>query len=532
MSRKHVLYVLLILSLFLTGCARGMTPVEGGEITVALQEGVYTLDPAWGFIITTYSAEKMVFDGLLDYDKKMNIVPRLAEKMPEINADATIYTFKLRKGVKFHNGRELVADDVVFSITRILNPKTESWGSSYFSNIKGAKEFMEGKATSVEGIKAIDPYTIQFTLTSSDVTFLNKMALTFAFIIPKEEVEKAGENFGQAPIGTGPYVLKEWIGKQLVFERNTNYFLSDRPYLDKIIILENVPSSIAFERLDQGLIQLMGDPSDDLDWAHNATGPTWDKRLERTPQPSIFYIAINTTAKPFDNVKVRQALNYAIDKKNINQLLNGRGTFTNQILPPVVPGYDANYQGYEYNPDKAKQLLAEAGMADGFETSIECILDAPQPKLCESFQQDLAKVGIKLNILYYDKGRVTFGDASGGRSPLTWAGGLGWWEDYPDPDSFYTPLFGCDSGVPSIWNWSRYCNEDLQKKHVELLGVRDRKARLEAYQSFFKTFMDEAVWVPIYNGQNIVAHSEKLHGQPTLAHPMFLYLFETMWIEH
>ena len=151
-------------------------------------------------------------------------------------------------------------------------------------------------------------------------------------------------------------------------------------------------------RLEKGDIQLMGDPPPGADWARISADPAWAARLEKQPQVSTIYIAINTTAKPFDNVLVRQALNYAIDKQHIIQLLNGRGTVANQVLPPLMPGYDKSYTGYEYNPDKAKALLTQAGIADGFETSIECISVDPQPKLCESFQADLAKVGIKLTI--------------------------------------------------------------------------------------------------------------------------------------
>ncbi|MEK6575582.1 MAG: ABC transporter substrate-binding protein, partial [Chloroflexota bacterium] len=228
------------------------------------------------------------------------------------------------------------------------------------------------------------------------------------------------------------------------------------------------------------------------------------------------------------NVKVRQALNYAIDKQRIVQLLNGRATVANQILPPLMPGYDSSYTGYEYNPDKAKQLLTEAGYPGGFETSIECISVDPQPKLCESFQQDLAKIGITLTINSLAAPNV-IDDAGNGRTPLTWSGGLAWTQDYPDPDDFYSPILGCDSNVPGGWNWSRYCNETVHAKSKDLLANTDRNARLAGYKDLFKALMDDAVWVPVINGQYTVAHSEKLHGQPTLTHPEHLFSYETMW---
>src|ERR1043165_5303786 len=171
MKRKILLYVLLALVMALTACggavpaqptqapasASSTTPQKGGEITVAYKDDLATLDPAIGYDWTNWPAEKLVFDGLLDYDNSTTIMPRLAESLPQVNADATVYTFKLRKGVKFSNGREFTADEVVYSLTRVLDPKTSSPGSGFFTGIKGAQAFIDGKAPSVEGIKAIDP---------------------------------------------------------------------------------------------------------------------------------------------------------------------------------------------------------------------------------------------------------------------------------------------------------------------------------------------------------------------------------------
>ncbi len=499
---------------------------------IAYKDDLATLDPAIGYDWTNWPAEKLVFDGLLDYDSGTTIQPRLAESMPTISPDATVYTFKLRHGVKFSNGRELTADDVIYTLTRVLDPKTSSPGSGFFLGIAGASDFVAGKATSVSGIKALDPYTVQFTLSAPDVTFLNKMALNFAYIVPKEEVDKAGANFGHAPVGTGPFTLQEWKpGQSLTFVRNPNYFYQGLPYLDKITINVGVAPDVALLQLEKGDIQLMGDPPPGADWARISADPAWKNRLEKQPQVSTIYIAINTTVKPFDNLQVRQALNYAIDKQHIIQLLNGRGTVANQVLPPAMPGYDSTYTGYDYNPDKAKSMLAAAGFPNGFETSMECISVDPQPKLCESFQQDLGQIGIKLTINTLAAPNV-IDDAGNGKPPLTWSGGLGWIQDYPDPDDFYGPILGCGSNISGGWNWSRYCNQTLETQSKQLLAMTDRNARLAAYHPFFKALMDDAVWVPVYNGEYDIAHSEKLNGSPTLTHPEHLFIYETMWLSH
>ncbi len=542
MPKQSIFSALAVLSLVLTACG-GATPTaaptepggapttqKGGEMIAAYKDDLATLDPAIGYDWTNWPAIKLVFDGLLDYDSGTTIQPRIAESLPEVSADGLTYTFKVRKGVKFHNGRELTADDVVYTLTRVLDPKTGSPGAGFYVGIKGAQEFIDGQTTSVEGIKALDANTVQFTLNSPDVTFLNKMALNFAFIVPKEAVEQEGENFGHKPTGTGPYMLKEWkSGEFLAFERNPSYFFEGRPNIDKITIQVGVAPDVALLRLEKGEIHLMGDPPPGADWARITGDAAWKDRIEVEATVNTTYIAINVTTPPFDDVKVRQALNHAIDKQRIVQLLNGRATVANQVLPPLMPGYDSAYTGYDYNPDKAKQLLTEAGFPDGFETSIECIAVDPQPKLCESFQQDLAKVGIKLTINTLAAPNV-IDDAGNGRTPLVWSGGLAWTQDYPDPDDFYAPILGCDSNVPGGWNWSRYCNETVHAKSIELLAMTDRNARLEAYKPLFKALMDDAVWVPVINGQYTVAHSEKLHGQPTLTHPEHLFSYETMWM--
>ena len=505
-------------------------PQKGGEITVVYKDDLATLDPAIGYDWTNWPAIKMVFDGLLDYDSGTTIQPRIAETLPTVSADGLVYTFKLRKGVKFSNGRELVADDVVYTITRVLDPKTGSPGAGFFVGINGAQEFIDGASPSVSGIAAVDPTTVSFTLTAPDVTFLNKMALNFAFIVPKEEVEKAGENFGHVPVGTGPFTLKSWAsGQRLVFERNPGYFFEGRPFLDKITIEVGVEPDVALLRLEKGEIQLMGDPPPGADWSRISVDAEWKDRLEIEASVNTTYIAINTTLAPFDNLKVRQALNHAIDKQRIVQLLNGRATVASQILPPLMPGYDSAYAGYDYSPDKAKLLLAEAGFPNGFDTSIECISVDPQPKLCESFQQDLSKVGIKLTINTLAAPNV-IENAGNGKATLVWSGGLAWTQDYPDPDDFYSPILGCDSNVAGGWNWSRYCNETVHSESKKLLSITDRNLRLAGYKDLFKTLMDDAVWVPVINGQYTVAHASTLHGQPTLTQPEHLFSYETMWL--
>lgn len=504
-----------------------------GSMVVAYQDDFATLDPAIGYDWSNWPAIKMVFDGLMDYDATTNLQPRLAAEMPAVNADATVYTFKLRQDVKFHNGRQLTADDVIYTLTRVLDPRTTSPGAGFYLGIQGAQDFIDGKAASVSGIAALDTYTVQFTLSAPDVTFLNKLALNFAYIVPKEEVEKQGEQFGHHPVGTGPFVFQDWVsGQRIVFARNPEYFYAGLPRLDKVTIEVGVAPEVAILRLEKGEIDLMGDPIPSAEYARIKDDPAWQKRLVTSPQVSTIYIAINTRMEPFDDVRVRQALNHAIDKQRIVKLLNGRGIVANQILPPLMPGYDSGYTGYDYNPEQAKALLTEAGYPKGFETSIECISTDPQPKLCESFQQDLAKVGIKLNIQALAAPTVIEHGGTEGQTPLVWSGGLAWIQDYPDPDDFYAPILGCGSAVQGGWNWAWYCDQQLEARAAQLLGMQDRETRLAGYRELFRALMDEAVWVPVYNGQYDIAKSEPLKGNPgDFGHPEHTLRYEEFWKE-
>lgn len=504
---------------------------SGGAMTIAYKDDLATLDPAIGYDWTNWPAEKMVFDGLLDYDKTTNLEPRLAEGMPQVSADARVYTFTLKKGVKFHNGRELKAEDVAYTITRVLDPKTKSPGAGFYTGIAGAQEFMDGKATSVAGIKVKDDYTIEFTLTQPDVTFLNKMALNFAFIVPKEEVDKWGDNFGHHPVGTGPFLFKDWVsGQQLTFEKNPNYFMPGLPKLDKVTIQVGVAPEVALLRVEKGELDLMGDPIPAAEYARIKDDPAWKDRLTTQPQVSTIYVAINTQMKPFDDVRVRRALNMAIDKERIVKLMGGRGTVANQILPPLMPGYDKSYQGYPYDPEGAKKLLAEAGYPNGFETTMEAISTDPQPKLAESIQQDLAKVGIKMNLRTLAASTVIDDAGTPKKVPLVWSGGLAWIQDYPDPDDFYGPILGSSSAVQGGWNWSWYANPDADKLADQARGMTDKAARMQVIQQLFKKLMDDAVWVPVYNGQYDIAHSEKLRGEPQdFAHPEHTLRYEYLW---
>ena len=233
---------------------------QGGAITITYKDDVATLDPAIGYDWQNWSMIKSLFDGLMDYKPgTTELVPDLAESY-EISPDGKTFTFKLRSGVKFHNGREMMADDVKYSIERVIDPKTQSPGAGFFGSIKGFDAVAGGTSETLEGVTVVDPTTIKIELSRPDATFLHVMAINFAHVVPKEEVEKYGADFGKNPVGTGAFKMTEWtLGQRLVFERNADYWRKGLPYLDKITFEIGQEPIVALLRLQKGEVDIPGD---------------------------------------------------------------------------------------------------------------------------------------------------------------------------------------------------------------------------------------------------------------------------------
>lgn len=514
--------------------ARGQvadTPVHGGMLTQGFQNDLATLDPAIGYDWNNWPAEKMVFDGLLDYNEGTTIVPRLAASMPEISNGGRTYTFTLRRGVRFQNGREVTADDVAYTINRVLDPKTASPGQSFFLLIDGAQDVANGKARTAKGIQVIDRYHVRFTLTQPDVTFLNVMAMNFAYIVPREVVQAEGAGFGHKPLGTGPFIMKQWItGQKIVFARNPNYFLPGVPYLDGVTFLIGLAPEVALLRLQSNQLDMLADPIPGADFVRIRDDPRYRNQLVRYVQPETSYLTLNTRMKPFDNLKVRQAINMAIDKQRIIRIRNGRGVVANQILPPLMPGYDPTYRGYPYDPARARKLLAEAGYPNGFSTQLYVLNVDPQPRIALSIQHDLAAIGVTVSVVPLASAEVINQAGTPHKTPMVWSGGLGWLQDFPDPADFYGPVLSCASAVQGGWNWPFLCDKKLDIMAAKLKGMTDRAARVAGYREFYREVMAQAPWVPVNNDVAYVMHSPRIHGQATdFAHNVHTFFYERLW---
>ncbi|MDR3497379.1 MAG: ABC transporter substrate-binding protein, partial [Ancalomicrobiaceae bacterium] len=397
MSRlKHLLMAATIVAAAASPALSADAPMKGAKIVVTYKDDIATLDPAIGYDWQNWSMISAMFVRLVDYKPgTAELYPSLAESF-DISPDGKTYTFKLRKGVKFTNGREIVADDVKFSIERAVNPKTQGPGGGFFHSIDGADAVTAGKADTISGIEVVDPATVRFHLTQPDATFLNVLALNFASVVPKEVVAAEGADFGKKPVGAGAFILKEWVsGQRLVFERNPDYFHKDAPLIDGYTVEVGQEPMVALLRLKKGEVDIAGDGIPPAQYLEMKNSPDYAGMIVDHDQLETSYITINTTMKPFDNVKVRQAINMAINKERIVRIINGRATAASQILPPSMAGYDPGYKGYPFDPAKAKALIAEAGYPNGFSTELYAMNADPNPRIAQAIQQDLATVGIK-----------------------------------------------------------------------------------------------------------------------------------------
>ena len=496
--------------------ARAEAPVQGGSIIVTYKDDMATLDPAIGYDWQNWSMINSMFSRLVDYPAgSTDIAPSLATSFT-VSPDGLVYTFKLDPKAKFTNGRKVVAADVKYSIERAVNPKTQSPGAGFFHSIVGADKMTDGSQTTLAGIETPDEGTVKFTLAQPDATFLNVLALNFASAVPKEAVEAEGADFGKKPVGSGAFILKEWVtGQRLVFTRNPDYF-RPRPNLDQFTIEIGQEPLVAVLRLQKGEIDIAGDGIPPAKYLEMKNSPDAAQMIIDRDQLETSYITINVTKKPFDDVRVRQAINMAVDKERIVKIINGRATPADQVLPPLLPGYDSAYKGYPHDVAGAKKLMADAGLKDGFTTELFAMNTDPNPRIAQAIQQDLAAIGIKAEIKALAQPEVIAAGGNKDQSALTWSGGMGWIADFPDASDFYGPILGCGGATAGGWNWSWFCDKSFEERGTKadaMSDPKDKAARAKVWAQIFTDIQTQAApWVPVFNERRIVAKSKRMGG--------------------
>ncbi len=501
------IWIVLVLVALLTWPAvgYGQQPKTGGVFRTYfggdLQAG--GLDPAKFTGLNEWAVAIDLYNGLVQFDEKNAITPDLAERW-SVSPDGKVYIFALRKGVKFTNGRELTAEDVKYSIERIMDPATKSPNTWIFEGvIKGATDMEEGRAKDISGIKVTDPYTIQFTLEQPLGHFLALLTMPQALVLPREEVAKWGDDYGSHPVGSGPFILQEWRRQdRLILRANPNYF-AGRPYLDGQEIRIIPESSTAEAEFKTGRLDVLSIP--DATFTQWTTDPTWKSRIMKGAEMNIFYLGFNLKKKPFDDVRVRRAVAYAIPRKQILEaILNGQGVIAHGPIPPTLPGYNPKIAALIYDPSKAKALLREAGYGDGFEAELLLTPTTGNRRLFDVLQASLRGVGIELKPAFRERA-VYFRERRTGNFQIVRAD---WWADYLDAENFLYPLFHSASKP-----WTGYSNPKVDQVIDAARATIDPSKRLALYQDAEKGIIDDMPWVFLWHTVSSSAYQPWVMGQ-------------------
>ena len=482
-------------------------PKQGGTLTLSYLTEPSSLDPAIAWNVIDWQIEHDIYQGFLRYapksgDAGTQLIPALATEVPStanggISADGKTYTFHLRKGVMFQPpvSREVTAADFKYSFERMMgSPRAPA--TSFYMGVVGADQFMAHKATQISGFKVVDDYTIQITLKSPDLSFLNAITMDFCDAVPKEWVDKWGKQFNRHPLGTGPFVFQKWTpGREIVLTRNPDYWEQGKPYLDGIDYQLSFNPSTALLKLERGEVDVLGDGLPTADLVRVQNDPKLKQQIFSQPLVAISYMFMNVQMKPFDDVKVRQALSWAIDRDKLVKLQGGQAMSLWQFYPKGMPGYQDGKVYYGYDPAKAKQLLADAGYPNGFKTMLYTDNVDPDPKLWTSVQADLAAVGVQAELKTMSNN--SYYTQQGMPKTLT-VGSFGWWMDFPDPSDWIAPLFGKASAVEGGMNSSFWWSPQLETMFVQAQKMTDAQARIDKFTAMQEYIATQAPSVPCY----------------------------------
>lgn len=441
-----------------------------------------------------------VFGGLVTIDRDLNIVPDLAQDW-HISLDGRIYTFYLRPDATFHDGRQVTAEDVRWSLERVTNPLTESpVVDQYLGDIVGVKEKINGDAPTISGVRVIDDLTLEITIDAPKSYFLAKMTYPTGFVLDRENVEADPNKWFRHPNGTGPFKLTQYdVGEMLLLTRYDNYHLGPAHLAEVEMILSGGTSMLMYENDE---IHVAGVALADLDRILDPNNALNPELMQAPPTFSVQYIGMNVNEPPLDDPKVRQALNLAIDKQEIATIvLADQVVPADGILPPGFPGFNQNLRGYAFDPDTARQLLAESKYGDDL-ASMPPITITTAGSFGASVSLDMEVVlqmwekNLGIQTEFQQTEFATFlKDLHKRRFQMF---DIGWIADYPDPENFLDILFHSESSN----NHTNYSNPQVDALLEQARTETDEALRFRLYQQVEQLIIDDAPWVPLwYSGE-------------------------------
>lgn len=522
MKKKNLfltLVFIMLLSVALVGCSskeesgentepgnnEGTTEesAEGGTLVFGRGGDSVGLDPITVTDGESFMVTKQIFDTLVDYGQQdTSIQPALATEW-NVSDDGLTYTFTLREGVKFHDGTDFNADAVVYNFERWMNGDEAKF--PYYVSMFGGFKGDEGHV--IKEVKAVDPLTVEFTLKRPQAPFLKNLAMVPFAIASPAALEKYGDKFTENPVGTGPFKFVEWArNDKVVLEKNEDFWKEGYPKLDRVIYKAIPENSARLNALLTGEIDLADglNPSDLSQIESNE-----DLQAFKRPSMNVGYLGLTQKADdpnyPLNNKLVRQALNYAVDKQAIiDAFYAGLAEPAKNPMPPSIQGYNDEIEDYPYDIEKAKELLAEAGFADGFKMELWA-MPVSRPympdgrKVAEVLQASFAEIGVEAEIVsyewatYLEKARLGEADAFL----------LGWTGDNGDADNFLYTLLDRDAIGSN--NYSYYANDELHDILIEAQSNPDENARNELYKQAQEIIKEDAPWIPLVHSTPLMA---------------------------
>lgn len=479
--------------------------LEAGVLRLWGSEPI-TFDPA--LVTDAYSAEYVVeiFSGLVTLDEKLNVVPDIAERW-EIGPDGRVYTFYLRPDVRFHDGKSVTAWDFKYSLERACDPALRSTvASAYLNDIVGAQAMIQGEAREIAGVRALDESTLEISIDAPKAYFLAKLTYSTAFVVDRDNVEAGGAQWDQTPNGTGPFKLAERDKDKIVLERN-DHFYGGPPSLARVEFVLSGGDPVSMYEDDQ--LDVVGVGLGDIERVLDPSNPL-HAELSIVSQLNVQYLGMNISQEPFDDVKVRQAFACAVDRDKLASLvLKDTVVPATGILPPGIPGYSEDLQGIEFDPMRAKELLAESryGSADAL-PSITLHIGGESGILPRAIEAILAmyeeNLGVSLSV--EEAAWPTFlKDVRAGKCQMF---SLGWIGDYPDPQNFLDVLFHSQSES----NHARYENEQVDELLERARTELDMGVRMALYRQAEEIILAEAPWVPLWHGKEYLLVKSRVKG--------------------
>ncbi len=509
------------------------TPVSAKTLVFCSEGSPENFYPGINTTGTSFDANSQIYSRIVDFERgTTNVIPGLAEKW-DISADGTVYTFHLRKGVKWHSNanfkptRDMNADDILFMFERQWkdsNPyfKVTSSNHSYFNDM--------GMPKLLKSVEKVDDYTVKVTLNAPEAPFLSDLAMEYAGVQSKEYADamlKAGtpEKVDQEPIGSGPFYLVQYQKDAIIRYKAFPQFWGGKAAIDDLIFSITPDASVRWAKVQKGECHVMPYPNPaDLEAMRKDPNVT----VLEQPGLNIGYLAYNTTKKPFDDVRVRKALNMAMNKKAIvDAVFLSSGVPATNPIPPTMWSYNKSIKDDPYDPEAAKKLLAEAGYPNGFETDLWAMpvqrpYNPNAKRIAELMQADLAKVGVKAKIVSYEWGEYRKRAQAGEHQMAQ----LGWTGDNGDPDNFLNTLLGCASAKSNGSNIAKFCYQPFEDLVQKAKTTSDQAERTKLYEQAQVIFKEQAPWITVAHSVVHVPMRKEVSG--FVVDPLGHFAFDTV----